>query len=322
MRVSTVLMLALVLAAPLCRPGNAAPAPANVSGSAPGAITAGGLERTFRLYVPPTHDRSRPAPLIIVLHGGGGTGAAMERLTDGGLNRLAARDGLVVVYPDGLERHWNDGRGVTDYRAHRENIDDVSFISALIDHLAQTLGIDRSRVYAAGISNGGLFSQRLARELALRIAAIGVVAISMSDKIALMRAPARPVSVVLIPGTEDPLVPWAGGDLGFAGSRRKVGTVLSVAETVAAWTALNRCAPPPVVTWEPDRSPQDGTRVRREAYGPCGDGSEVVLYAVEGGGHTWPSGWQYLPERFIGRTSKDIDANEVLWGFFKKHAIR
>ncbi|MGQ0551465.1 MAG: alpha/beta hydrolase family esterase, partial [Armatimonadota bacterium] len=111
------------------------------------------------------------------------------------------------------------------------------------------------------------------------------------------------------------------GDVGFRGGRR-FGKVLSATETVAAWVALNRCASPPAVALEPDRDPQDGTRVRREAYGSCGEGSEVVLYAVEGGGHTWPGGQQYLPERVIGRTSRDIDANEVLWAFFKKHAIR
>ena len=322
MRVLTVLVITVALAAPLLHPGGAASAPGDGSGSSPGSIVTGGLERTYRLYVPPTHDRSRPVPLVIALHGGGGTGAAMERLTVGGLNRLAAREGFVVVYPDGVDRHWNDGRGVSDYRAHRENIDDIGFISGLIDHLVQTQGIDRSRVYATGISNGGLFSQRLARELAPRVAAIGVVAISMSDKIALMRAPARPVSVLLMPGTEDPLVPWAGGDIGFPGGARKVGKVLSVADTVAAWVALNHCTPPPSVSWEPDRDPQDGTRVRREAYGPCSEGSEVVLYAVDGGGHTWPGGQQYLPARIVGRTSRDIDANEVIWNFFKRHAIR
>lgn len=314
-------LIALAVAASLLRPDRVASAPGDRPDSTAGSVVAGGLVRTFRLYVPPSHDRTRPAPLLVALHGGGGTGAAMERLTLGGLNRLAARDGFVVVYPDGVERHWNDGRGIAEYRAHKENIDDVGHVSALIDHLAQTQGIDRSRVYAAGISNGGLFSQRLARELAPRIAAIGVVVALMSDKIALMRTPARPVPVLLMPGTEDPLVPWAGGDLGFRGGR-KFGRVLSASETVAAWTALNRCAASPAVTMEPDRDPQDGTRVRREAYGPCGEGSEVVLYAVDGGGHTWPGGQQYLPESVIGRTSRDIDANEVLWTFFRKHAIR
>jgi polyhydroxybutyrate depolymerase len=123
MRVLTVIVITLVIASPLFLPRASASAPGDGSGSTPGSIVAGGLERTFRLYVPPSHDRTRPAPLVIALHGGGGTGAVMEQLTAGGLNRLAAREGFVVVYPDGVERHWNDGRGISDYRAHRENID-------------------------------------------------------------------------------------------------------------------------------------------------------------------------------------------------------
>jgi polyhydroxybutyrate depolymerase len=285
-----------------------------------GSIQFGGLERTYRIYVP-RGDRARPMPVVLVLHGGGGTGAGMETLTRGGLNRLAERDGFVAIYPDGVERHWNDGRGIQTYRAHRENIDDVGFISALIAHLARRLNVDRGRVYATGISNGGLMSFRLARELTSEIAAIAPVAISMSEQIAAMRAPSRPISVLMIPGTLDPLVPWNGGDIGFAGGT-KVGKVLPVAETIRYWAGHNQCPSPPTVAMEPDRDPQDGTRVRRETYGPCRDATEVVLLAVEGGGHTWPGGWQYLPERVIGRTSRDIDANEVLWDFFRRHAIR
>jgi polyhydroxybutyrate depolymerase len=320
MRALAALIVTLGLAVLFLRPGRAATA-ANAPVSAAASIAAGGLQRTYRLYIPASLDRARPAPLVIVLHGGGGTGAAMERLTAGGFSRLAARDGFVVVYPDGVERHWNDGRAIAQYRAHRDNIDDVGFIAALIDHLAQTRGVDRRRVYAAGISNGGLFAQRLARELAPRITAIGAVAISMSDKIAQMRPPARPISVVIMPGTDDPLVPWNGGVIAER-LGRDVGRVLSVADTVSAWATHNRCPGGPQITREPDRDPGDGTRVRRETYAPCADGTEVALYAVEGGGHTWPGGWQYLPERFVGRTSRDIDANDVLWAFFKRHAIR
>lgn len=289
--------------------------------SRPGSIHHGGIERTYRIHLPSSAGKAGPMPLVLALHGGGGTGLNMEQLTLGGLNRLSETLGFAVVYPDGVDRHWNDGRGVQDYRAHRENVDDVGFISALIEHLAQTQGINRSRVYAAGISNGGLLSMRLAHELSHGIAAIAPVAISMTDKIAAMRAPARPISVVLVPGTHDTLVPWDGGNLGFPGGRA-VGRVLSVPDTVRYWVTHNRCAPSPAITWEPDRDPNDGTRVRREAYGGCSEGTEVILYAVEGGGHTWPGGLQYLPERVIGRTSRDIYANEVIWDFFRKHAIR
>jgi polyhydroxybutyrate depolymerase len=196
----------------------------------------------------------------------------------------------------------------------------ADFLAALIDHLSVGTQIDRSRVYSTGISNGGLMSLRLARELSARIAARAVVAVNSSEQIARMRDPSRPISALLMPGTRDPLVPWDGGDIGFPG-RQKVGQALSVQETLDYWVTHNQCPPSPAVAWEPDRAPGDGTRVRREPYGPCREGSEVALYAVEGGGHTWPGGYQYLPERLIGRTSRDMDASDVIWEFFRRHSI-
>lgn len=284
-------------------------------------IQAGGLNRTYRIHLPSGHDRTKIAPLVLLFHGGGGTGQGMEKLTLGGFNRLADREGFIIVYPDGIEKHWNDGRGLQAYRAHRENIDDVGFISALIEHLIRTLNVDSNRIYAAGISNGGQFSQRLACELSDRIAAIGVVATQLPEHLPSSCAPKRTISVLMMPGTEDPLVPWEGGEIGFRRGR-KFGRILSVPESIGFWVKQNQCPGSPGVTYEPDRDPKDGTRVRREAYVPCGGETEVVLYAVEGGGHTWPGGNQYLPARIIGRTSRDIDANEVIWNFFKKHALR
>lgn len=281
----------------------------------------GGLERTYSIYVPVSFHSLTPMPLVLLLHGGGGTGEGMETLTLGGWNRLAEREGFIVVYPDGFEKHWNDGRGIWAYRAHRENVDDVGFISTLIEHLTKTLRIDPTRIYTAGISNGGQFSQRLACERSDRIAAIGVVAIQLPEHLPSACALKRPVSALMMPGTEDPLVPWEGGEIGFRGGR-KFGRVFSVRESIGFWVKQNQCPGKPVVSYEPDRDPKDRTRVRRETYGPCSEGTEVVLYAVEGGGHTWPGGDQYLPTRIIGRTSRDIDANEVIWNFFKKHTLR
>jgi polyhydroxybutyrate depolymerase len=285
------------------------------------SIVTGGLERTYRIYISALYSPAKPMPLVLLLHGGGGTGEGMEKLTLGGFNRLADREGFVVVYPDGIEKHWNDGRGLEDYRAHRENIDDVGFVSALIDHLKERWNIDLTRIYAAGISNGGQFSQRLACELSDRIAAIGVVAIQLPEHLSSSCAPKRPVSVLMMPGTEDPLVPWEGGEIGFRRGR-KFGRALSVPESMRFWAKHNQCPTSPLITYEPDRDPEDGTRVRRETYGPCGHETEVLLYAIEGGGHTWPGGDQYLPARIIGKTSRDIDANEVIWDFFKRHTLR
>jgi len=282
-----------------------------------GSIIFAGLERTYRIYVPASNDKANPVPLLIVLHGGGGTGEGMVKLTQGGFNKLSDKEGFIVVYPDGIEKHWNDGRENVAYRAYREKIDDVGFISALIDHLARQYNIDIRRVYVTGISNGAMMSFRLACELSEKITAIAPVAGSMSENMPSQCSPLRSISVLIISDTADPLVPWGGGEIRFG--LRKFGRVLAVAETVKFWSTHNQCSSPPNITWEPDRDPKDGTRVRREAYNQCRENSEVALYVIEGGGHTWPGGLQYLPEWMIGKTSRDIDANEVIWDFLRKH---
>ncbi|MCJ7744103.1 MAG: hypothetical protein MUO99_06035, partial [Dehalococcoidales bacterium] len=100
------------------------------------------------------------------------------------------------------------------------------------------------------------------------------------------------------------------------------GRILSVPDSVKYWVTYNQCSATPVITMEADTDPQDGTRVREEVYGQGKDGTEVILYAIEGGGHTWPGGLQYLSEVIIGRTSRDIDANAVIWDFFKRHSLK
>lgn len=298
----------------VCAAGAAQP-PATVTGS----FTWDGLKRTYAVHVPPSSGRTRPMPLVIALHGGGGSGAKMERLTRGGLNKLSDRDGVVVVYPDGIEQHWNDGREKVKYRAHREKIDDVGFLSALIDRLAESGNIDRKRVYVTGVSNGAMMSNRLACELTGRIAAIAPVAGNMPHDLLPHCSPSRSTPVLMISGTEDPMMPWAGGEAHFL--RLKFGKVRSVPDTIKFWVAHNRCAPVPAVTREPDTDPQDGTRVRKEVYAGCEAETEVILYIVEGGGHAWPKGHRYLSERLIGKASQDIDANELIWDFFKKHGM-
>ncbi len=280
----------------------------------------GRLTRTYRLYLPASYDKSKQYPLVLALHGGGGTGKRMEDLTRNGFNALAERERFVVAYPDGADKHWNDGRGVERWRAQRENIDDVGFLSHLIDHLVKEFNLDPKRVYVTGVSNGALMAHRLACERPERLAAIAPVIGAMPANIAPRCAPTRPVPVLMINGKEDTLVPWEGGEIRFG--RTKLGEKLSVPETVRLWVKLNGCLSKPTVTYEPDKDPQDGTRVRKESYGPCRDGAEVILCAVEGGGHTWPGGLQYLPERTVGKTSRDIDASEVIWRFFQKHRLK
>jgi polyhydroxybutyrate depolymerase len=174
------------------------------------SIIFAGLERTYRIHMPPSYDKSTPLPLLIALHGGGGSGEKMEELTLRGFNRLSDKEGFIVVYPDGIEKHWNDGRENVKYRAHREKIDDVGFISALIDYLVKQYNIDIKQVYATGISNGAMMSFRLGCELSEKIAAIAPVAGSMPENLPTRCSPSRSISVLIISNTEDPLVPWGG----------------------------------------------------------------------------------------------------------------
>jgi len=295
-------------------PGDPNPAKYDYSSS----ILSGELQRTYSVHIGSSYDKTRPTPLLIVLHGGGGTGQGMNKLTN--FNAIADRENFIVVYPDGFENHWNDGRGVQRYRAQTQNVDDVGFISTLIDHLSEKLNIDAKRVYVTGISNGAMMSHRLGCELSQKIAAIAPVAGNIPVNMESVWAPSRPVPVLIINGTYDPLERWDGGEIRLG--RNTFGIVLSVSDTVKFWVGKDQCSPSPTITQLPDKDPSDGTRVRTETYGGCQDGAEVVLYAVEGGGHTWPGGLQYSPESIIGRTSRDFDASEVMWQFFKEHPIK
>ena len=290
----------------------------NQVGDHTGSIVWDGLERTYLIYIPSSYNKTKPMPLVIALHGGAGTSKGMVELTRGGFNTLADKEGFIVVYPDAIDKHWNDFRN--DMLAvDVEDIDDVGFISALIDYLVETLNVDPKRVYVNGMSNGAMMTHRLALELSDKITAVATVAgnipedQSQSDII-----PKRAIPVLIISGTDDPMMPWDGG---YVVKQPKRGKVISVPETVKYWVNYNRCSPTPTITWGPDRYPQDGTRVRREVYSKDKNGTEVILYAVEGGGHTWPGGSSHLRKIIAGKTSKDINANEVIWDFFKKHAI-
>lgn len=282
------------------------------------SIMFGGLKRTYLIHIPPSHDKTKSMPLVIALHGGDGTSERMVAHTRGGFNTLADKEGFIVVYPDAIDKHWNDFRN--DMLAGVEEIDDLGFISTLINHLVETLNVDPNRVYVTGMSNGAMMTHRLALELSEKITAVATVAGNIpEDQSQSGIVPKRATPVLIISGIDDPLMPWDGG---YVAKQPRRGKVISVLETIKYWVNYNRCSPAPTITWEPDRDPQDGTRVRREVYSEGRDGTEVILYAIEGGGHTWPSGYPFLPERIIGKTSKDIDANEVIWNFFKKHAIK
>lgn len=314
-------LLTLLLVAACARAAEEPPPPPRVERGpdAPGITAAtmrvGGYDRRWQYFVPVDHDRRRPAPLLLVLHGGLGSGSAMPTLTENGFERCAERDGGIVVYPDGLDGNWNDDRIGVDSTAHLRNVDDVGFIRELIATTAQHTAVDPKRVYVTGMSNGAMMCYRLARELPGTFAAIAPVA-------GLLPAPAQakpwpePVSVLLLSGTDDPMMPFAGGGVGSPRSPR--GTVISAAETVRFLVAQAR-APEAARELAPaDPDPRDGTTWRGRMHGADG-APTVAVFDIVGGGHTWPGGRQYVPERIVGRTSRDIDACQLIWDFCLKH---
>jgi polyhydroxybutyrate depolymerase len=290
-----------------------APAAA-VEGDRDETIQSGGRQRTYHVHLPPGAQAGAPRPLVLVFHGRGGTGAGAARLY--GFNQLADARGFVVAYPDGVDRGWNDGRGMTGTPSSTALVDDVGFVSALIDHLVTAFHADPRRVYAAGHSNGGIFSHRLACELSGKIAAIAPVAGTIAESQAQHCAPGGPVSVVEWHGTDDRFVPYGGGEVGRRAERSRV---LSVDETIALWARLNGCPAAVQQSTLAPIDPADTTRVRRSTRGPCGQGSEVALYTIEGGGHGWP-GTQRL--RVLGPTTHQIDATQTIWEFFERHPRR
>lgn len=262
-----------------------------------------GVTRTFRVHVPPSYDADAPTPLVLMFHGGFGSGRQLEN--GSGMSVVADREGFLAVYPDGTGavRTWNGGGCCNP--AARENVDDVGFVDALLDHLESELCVDRARVFSSGMSNGGILSHRLACELSDRIAAIAPVAGTiMIDPC----TPTRPVHVMQIHGTDDGHVPWEGGfGCGPSGA-----DYTSVPDTLEGWRTRNACDATTTETF----AMGDGTC---DGYEGCADGGDTWLCAIEGGGHSWPGTPRdaelvECPED--GAVSTTFFASDAIWRFF------
>jgi polyhydroxybutyrate depolymerase len=276
-------------------------------------LKVGELDRSYLVHVPPRYDPKQPTPVVVVLHGAAMNGSLMVPFC--GLNKKADEAGFITVYPDGtglagILLTWNAGafpRGGSDKKP-----DDVAFIAKLLDELATLVHVDPQRVYVTGMSNGGMMCYRVAAELSDRIAAIAPVAGTMViDKC----DPKWPVSVIHFHGTKDTLVPFNG----FASRAPRSLAFKSIDETIKTWAKIDGCPEQPQEVKLPNKT-DDGTTVAKRVYGPGKDGAEVVLVVIDGGGHTWPG--QEPPVRFIGKSTKQISANDMIWEFFEKHPMK
>jgi polyhydroxybutyrate depolymerase len=284
----------------------------------------GGRPRSFVLHLPPaaTAEPTRTLPLVVMLHGMGGTAANAVRET--GWSALADKEAFIVAYADASRpkpkqpphlrknpQAWNDGSG--RFHAGQEQVDDVGFVRALIDHLSAAHAVDKRRVYVTGFSNGAAMAFKVGHELAERVAAIAPVAGSSWDE---SPKPSRGLSLLYLTGTADPLNPMAGGfpKLAFGGGEQGGRAKVPVQEMLAKWAAALRCRADPAAG-----SDNDGVHTRR--FVGCRDGAEVVIITVDGLGHIWPGGENLLPEFVVGKPTNKLKATEVIWEFFRTHAM-
>ncbi|HOB53792.1 MAG TPA: PHB depolymerase family esterase [Acidobacteriota bacterium] len=293
-----------------CRDAPPAAAPEPPGGLRSGSLKWQGRERTF-LWRRGRAAADGPAPLLVVLHGSGGSGAEMAAVS--GFDTLADRAGCVVAFPNGVARTWADGRGATP--AERAGVDDVGFIRRLVGRLRADTAVDPARVYAAGYSNGGMMVQRLALEAPDLLAAGASVGAGLPERLA-ARQPARPAPpLLLIHGTDDPVVPWAGGEVNSPNG----GRVLPAPETARWWAQAAGADPAPVSAELPDRH-DDGTRVRTETFPANGAATaQVVLVVVEGGGHGWPGEPAPPPAWLLGPATRELDAAQHIWEFLCRY---
>jgi polyhydroxybutyrate depolymerase len=279
-------------------------------------IPAGPLTRHYLAHVPDGGPTPRPA--VVMLHGAGATSAWTRDET--GWDTAADRAGFVVAYPDGVARGparpptflanpqvWNAGTGLRVSTAGGHN--DVAFLAAVLDDLARRTPIDPRRVYVTGFSNGAAMTFRLAAELSDRIAAVAPVA----GYCPVTPPPTRPVPTLYLVGTDDPLVPLAGGEVRSPWSGQ-IERRPPVWDGLARWADLLGLPPEPVTASE-----QDGVTIMKYGSGP---GVEFVVVTVAGLGHHWPGGRGRLKPRIAGRPSDRLRANDVIWEFFQKHALK
>ena len=300
----------------------AALAPGNYSFS----IKQGWRGRSYLVHVPAQAAARTPLPVVLNFHGSSSSGRAQENYTR--MNETADRHGFIVVYPDGTgppsdHLTWNAGGCCPSAMLFR--VDDVGFVLSLIDDLAARTPIDHARIYATGFSNGAMMAYRLAAEASDRIAAIAAVEGSM---VTANFAPSRPVPVLHIHSRDDPRVRYHGGYGGHLWILQSIVRFINsdlgnpdVEQMLARWRKFDRCPEQPRVgptlVGQPG-SPDDGNTATKYTWGPCAQGTEVVLWKLSGSQHAWPGGEGKIA---LQRGTDLFNANEEMWEFFRKFAV-
>jgi len=281
----------------------------------PEARHRGGRARDFFVYAPPSYDPSTPMPAVIMLHGRPSNATAMATITQ--MNLAAARNGFIVIYPEGLGNEWNAIHDITGRRSVAPQ-DDVGFLEELIADLSVVLNIDSRRTYIAGFSNGGFMTMRMACSSS-RFAAYASVGAAMYTQLRSECRSGRRAPILIMHGTADPSVPYTGVVVADGMGREPTQVTLSVMDTVRFFFDRNNCTPAGQSTAFAESGRSPGTHVIRFVPNRC-EAGQVVFYLINGGGHTWPGVPGVLPEA-LGPVNMDVDAGQAIWDFFATQSL-
>ncbi|MCW3119108.1 MAG: poly(3-hydroxybutyrate) depolymerase [Chitinophagaceae bacterium] len=242
--------------------------------------------------------------LVFVLHGSGGDGQGMMART-AKLEEQSRNENLVLVYPDGYKKYWNECRKASTAAANLENIDENGFFAGMISYFAEKYAINTKQVFAVGTSGGGHMAYKLALTMPQKFRAIAAIIANLPDSANMdCSAAGLPISVMIVNGTQDPVNPYNGGKVVIPGV--VLGTVRSTENTFHYWSRLDGYKGEPVKALLADTDPSDGKTIERYTFSAKGK-PEVVLLKVIGGKHDYPN---------------DIDVHAEAWAFFKRQISR
>ena len=273
-------------------------------------------QRQYIVHLPPGYNNNSPTPAVIVLHGGSGNYQSVQGFTQ--MNFVSNQNDFLAIYPQGIGNappgySWADGRNTT---ADQAGIDDVGFMSKLIDTLYNDYNIDTNRVYICGFSNGGFMTQRLACETPELFAAIGGLGCSIDTNLIQTCNPNQAVPMAYFSGTADPEVPYNGGAM----NNPIVTPIVAIDTAVQFWVKNNNCQTAEPVVNIPDNVPEDSSTVELYKYTDCDCDADFYFYKIINGGHTWPGvPVPQFPQ--LGNTNEDIHASYLLWDFFSKFSL-
>lgn len=274
------------------------------------------VTRSYLLYLPASYQQGTALPLLLALHGRSGNGQRMARLT--AFNPRADKHGFIVLYPQGIENQWNYLHGLS---ASHQQPNDPDFLLKLVDAVTDRYSIDTRRIYVTGISNGGFMAQRLACDAPDRFAAFASVAAGGYAVMPNACNNGGPVNMLYMHGTADTKVPWRGLGIQDESGKRQL-VAMSISNSVKFWSARNRCSPDVDSRELPPQGDSPGTSVRILAASECAGGSEVILFAILGGGHNWPGVPDFIPAAIAGAVNLDVHASDVIWSFFSSKSLQ